>query len=150
EAGFFPGVILYLTYWFPANRRARIVALFMIGIAFAGIIGGPLSGWIMTAFDGVHGFKGWQWMFFLEAIPSVLLGIIVFIWLDNNVASAKWLTPEQKRLIENDLANDEASKSKMSAASTFSNGKVWVLSAIYFCFIMGLYGIGFWLPQLIK
>lgn len=150
EAGFFPGVILYLTYWFPANRRARIVALFMTGIAFAGIIGGPLSGWIMTAFDGVYGHKGWQWMFFLEAIPSVVLGIVVFIWLDNNVASAKWLNAEEKALIEKDLANDEASKTKMSAASVFSNGKVWVLSAIYFCFIMGLYGIGFWLPQLIK
>lgn len=150
EAGLAPGLLLYLTYWFPSYRRAKMTVLWFVAIPLSGMIGGPLSGWIMTAFDGVYGHKGWQWMFFLEAIPSVVLGIVVFIWLDNNVASAKWLNAEEKALIEKDLANDEASKTKMSATSVFSNGKVWVLSAIYFCFIMGLYGIGFWLPQLIK
>lgn len=150
EAGFFPGVILYLTYWFPAARRGRIVAAFMTGIAFAGIIGGPLSGWIMQAFDGVNGWAGWQWLFLLEAAPSVILGVLVLIYLDNNVQSARWLTDEEKRFIEADLARDNKSKAKMSLGAVFSNGKVWQMSGIYFCFIMGLYGISFWLPQLIK
>lgn len=150
EAGFFPGVILYLTYWFPARRRAGIVAAFMTGIAFAGIIGGPLSGWIMVAFDGVNGWSGWQWMFLLEAAPSVILGFVVLFWLDNSVAGAKWLTPEEKARISADLEEESAGKAHTSAVQVFANGKIWLLAAIYFCFIMGLYGIGFWLPQLIK
>ncbi|WP_312364548.1 MFS transporter [Ensifer sp.] len=150
EAGFFPGVILYLTYWFPAERRARIVATFMTGIAFAGVIGGPLSGWIMQEFAGVNGWTGWQWMFLLEGIPSVLLGVFVLFYLDNSVRSAKWLSDEEKALIEADLANDNGKKQTMTLGSVFRNGKVWLLSGIYFCCIMGLYGISFWLPQLIK
>lgn len=150
EAGFFPGVILYLTYWFPAERRARIVATFMTGIAFAGVIGGPLSGWIMQEFAGVNGWAGWQWMFLLEGIPSVLLGVFVLFYLDNSVRGAKWLSDEEKALIEADLANDNRKKQTMTLGSVFRNGKVWLLSGIYFCCIMGLYGISFWLPQLIK
>lgn len=150
EAGFFPGIILYLTYWYPAARRGRIVALFMTAIAFAGVIGSPLSGWIMKAFAGSNGWAGWQWLFLLEGIPSVLVGIWVLFYLDDSVKSAKWLSPEEKQLVMKDVASEEKGKQHMSLGQLFTNGKVWLLSLIYFSFIMGLYGVSFWLPQLIK
>lgn len=150
EAGFFPGIILYLTYWYPAHRRGRIIALFMTAIAFAGVIGSPLSGWIMKSFSGVNGWAGWQWLFLLEGVPSVIVGIWVLFYLDDSVNEAKWLSDEGKLLIEKDIAGDEKSKQEMTLGQVFSSGKIWVLSLIYFSFIMGLYGISFWLPQLIK
>lgn len=150
EAGFFPGVILYLTYWFPIARRGKVVALFMTAIALAGVIGGPLSGWIMQAFNGMNGMAGWQWLFLLEGLPSVLVGVWVLFYLDDSIRAAKWLRPEEKTLLEQRIAEDGASKVDDGAAGVFSNGKVWLCAAIYFCFIMGLYGVSFWLPQLIK
>ena len=99
EAGFFPGVILYLTYWYPGSRRARIIAMFMSGIAIAGALGGPISGWIMNDMAGVAGLSGWQWMFILEGLPATVLGIIVFFYLDDRPEDAKWLAREEKVLI---------------------------------------------------
>ncbi len=150
EAGFFPGIILYLTYWYPAHRRGRIVALFMTAIAFAGVIGSPLSGWIMKTFAGVNSWTGWQWLFLLEGVPSVLVGIWVLFYLDDSVNSAKWLSDNEKLQIEGDIAGEEKGKQHMTLSQVFSSGKVWTLSFIYFSFIMGLYGVSFWLPQLIK
>jgi D-galactonate transporter len=150
EAGFFPGVILYLTYWYPARRRARIVALFMTAIALSGVVGGPLSGWIMQTFAGNNGWAGWQWLFLLEGIPSVIVGIWLFFFLDDGIRSSKWLTEEEKSLLEHEIENDQKTKQHLSLGEIFSNGKVWLLSLIYFCFIMGLYGVSFWLPNLIK
>jgi MFS family permease len=150
EAGFFPGIILYLTYWFPMQRRARVVALFMTAIALSGVVGGPLSGWIMQAFAGLHGWYGWQWLFLLEGIPSIVMGICVFFYLDDAIASAKWLTDAEKRLLQANIQRDEGSRADHSLGQVFRNPKVWLMAAIYFCCIMGLYGISFWLPQLIK
>ena len=150
EAGFFPGIILYLTYWFPAARRARVVALFMTAIALSGVIGGPLSGWIMQSFAGLNGWNGWQWMFLLEGIPSVLCGVAVFFYLDDSIAKAKWLSAAEKKLLIDNIARDEGSRAEHSLKQVFSNGRVWLMASIYFCFIMGLYGISFWLPQLIR
>ncbi|HXO86372.1 MAG TPA: MFS transporter, partial [Gemmatimonadales bacterium] len=96
EAGFFPGVILYLTYWYPSDRRAGIIALFMTGIPIAGVIGGPLSGWILKTMAGVHGLAGWQWLFLLEALPSFVLGVAVLAWLDDGIARARWLAADEK------------------------------------------------------
>ena len=92
EAGFFPGIILYLTYWYPAHRRAKQTAYFMTAVALSGIIGGPLSGWILRDFGGMNGWAGWQWMFLIEGIPSVVIGIVVLFFLDDRIAHAKWLT----------------------------------------------------------
>jgi D-galactonate transporter len=150
EAGFFPGIILYLTYWFPAERRGRIVALFMTAIAVSSVIGGPLSGWILKSMAGVNGWAGWQWLFLLEGLPSVIVGIWVLFYLDDSIRGAKWLTDAEKQLLERNIAADAKGKAEMSLGQVFGNGRVWLLSLIYFCFVMGLYGVSFWLPQLIK
>lgn len=150
EAGFFPGIVLYLTYWFPAARRSRMNALFMIGIPIAGVFGGPLSGWILSAFQGVGGWANWQWLFLIEALPSVVLGAITLFYLPNGIRKAKWLTEEEKVVLERNIEQDQAGKGHASIGSVFGNGRVWFMSAIYFCCMMGLYGISFYLPTLIK
>jgi D-galactonate transporter len=150
EAGFFPGIVLYLTYWFPAARRGRMNALFMIGIPIAGVVGGPFSGWIMTHFAGMHGWNGWQWLFLLEAIPSVVLGLLTLVYLPNNIRTSKWLSDSEKELLAKNIAKDNVGNKSESVASAFSNPKVWLMAAIYFCCMMGLYGISFYLPTLVK
>ena len=110
EAGFFPGIVLYLTYWFPAERRGRMNALFMMGIPIAGVVGGPLSGWIMNAFQGVGGLSNWQWLFVLEAIPSAVLGVVTLCYLPNGIRAAKWLTDEEKRVLEANIERDNAGR----------------------------------------
>ena len=150
EAGLFPGVILYLTYWYPSNRRGGIIALFMTGIPLAGVIGGPLSGWILNVFSGVAGYRGWQWMFLIEAVPSLILGIVVLIYLTNGIERAAWLTTEEKAALSRNIARDGAGAQSHSLRDVFTNPRVWQLCGIYFFFIMGLYGVGFWLPTLIK
>ncbi|SPA13778.1 putative transporter, Major facilitator superfamily MFS [Cupriavidus taiwanensis] len=150
EAGFFPGIILYLTYWYPANRRGRTTTFFMTAIALSGVIGGPLSGWIMQSFDGHNGWSGWQWMFLLEGIPSILVGLWVLAYLDDRIAHAKWLSSEEKALLERNIASENAHKEDPPIRTVLSSPRVWLMSAIYFCFVMGLYGVSFWLPTIIK
>jgi D-galactonate transporter len=150
EAGFFPGIILYLTYWYPAARRGKITALFMTGIPMAGVAGGPLSGWILNRFHGVNGMPGWQWLFLLEAIPSVVAGFAVLFYLDDRIGAAKWLDAPAKAILERNLASDEGHIHVHSISGAFKTARVWVLCAGYFGIIMGLYGISFWLPTLIK
>ncbi|QYY30827.1 MFS transporter [Cupriavidus pinatubonensis] len=150
EAGFFPGIILYLTYWYPANRRGRTTTFFMTAIALSGVIGGPLSGWVMQSFDGHNGWSGWQWMFLLEGIPSILVGLWVLAYLDDRIVHAKWLTNEEKALLERNIAHEDAHKEDPPIRTVLSSPRVWLMSAIYFCFVMGLYGVSFWLPTIIK
>jgi MFS family permease len=151
EAGFFPGIILYLTYWYPAERRARIVCTFMAAIPLSGVIGGPLSGWIMETFAGKHGWAGWQWMFILEAVPAIIMGIAVLLYLDDGIRSAKWLTEGEKDLLEAHVANDARDKvAHPSLSAMFADARVWVMALIYFCCVMGQYGLTFWMPTLIK
>jgi MFS family permease len=150
EAGFFPGVILYLTYWFPSRRRGEMVAFFMLAIALTGVIGAPLSGWILHEFNGAAGLKGWQMLFLLEGIPSIVLGIFVPWLLANGVRSAHWLTEEEKQLLERNLQADEVRKDHLPLTGIFFNPHLILFAAIYFCCAMGLYGTGFWIPQLIK
>ncbi|WP_317205081.1 MFS transporter [Janthinobacterium sp.] len=150
EAGFFPGIILYLTYWYPAQRRARVIALFMSAVAVAGIVGGPLSGWIMQALAGRAGLSGWQWLFLLEGLPSVLVGVWTLFYLDDGIRSAAWLTEQEKQLLERGIDAEARAKAPLSLGQVFRSGTVWLLALVYFCFVMGLYGVSFWLPQLIK
>ena len=150
EAGFFPGIILYLTYWYPAHRRARIVTMFMTGIPLAGVIGGPLSGWIMKSWDQVSGLQGWQWMFLLEAIPSVLIGFVVYFYLDDRITSAKWLEDEERAILKQRIEEEESQKEHVPMMQVFKSGRMWTMSAIYFTMAMSLYGVSFWLPTIIK
>lgn len=110
EAGMFPGMLLYLTYWVPLNRRARFNALFTASIPLAGMLGGPLSGWLMHTFEGVAGMKGWQWMFIIEGLPACALGLVAYFYLQDGPAFAKWLTPAQKNIITEDLAKSVSVK----------------------------------------
>ena len=150
EAGFFPGVILYLTYWFPSRRRGEMTALFMLAVALTGVIGAPLSGWILHQFSGTTGLRGWQMLFLLEGIPSIVLGIFVPWLLANGVRSAQWLNEDEKRLLEQNLQAEEAHKMHLPLSGIFFNPHLILFAAIYFCSVMGLYGTGFWIPQLIK
>jgi len=150
EAGFFPGIILYLTYWFPAHRRNRATSLFMTAIAFAGLIGGPLSGWIMRDMAGVAGMGGWQWLFVLEGLPAIALGLVILKYLDDRVTDAKWLNATEKALIARDIAAEASTKNEASPVTVLTNPRVWLLAAVYFAFVSGLYGVSFWLPTIIK
>jgi len=157
EAGFFPGIILYFTYWYPGAYRARIIAIFMSGIAVAGVIGGPLSGWIMNDMAGVWGLKGWQWMFVLEGLPTTILGLFIFFYLDDQPEHAKWLSAEEKALIHYNLETERVATAATSHGhdlgsfwAAFKDPKVYIMSFSYFCFICGVYMISFWLPTLIK
>ncbi|NPT61271.1 MFS transporter [Paraburkholderia elongata] len=150
EAGLFPGVILYLTYWYPSERRGKIIALFMTGIPISGVIGGPLSGWILHSMGGVSGLAGWQWLFLIEAIPSFVLGVVVILMLDRGIEQAKWLTDDEKRTLIANVAADASGTTSHSFKDGFTRPMVWALCVIYLFFIMGLYGVSFWLPTLIK
>lgn len=151
EAGFIPGILLYLTYWYPARRRGRITAIFLTAIPMASIFGGPLSGWILNAVSGAQGLSGWQWLFVLETIPSMILGIVTLFYLDDRVASVNWLDHDEKRVIAENIARENQEKEGLSHLSAaFRTGRVWLLGLIYFCLASGIYIISFWLPTLIK
>ena len=107
EAGFYPGIILYLTYWYPARLRSQICAIFFLGIALSGVIGGPLSGWIMNTFGGLYGLHGWQWLFLLEGAPAIIFGVVSYFYLDDGPAQAKWLAAGEKSLVVSELEDGE-------------------------------------------
>jgi MFS family permease len=154
EAGFFPGVILYLTWWYPAAVRVRVVALFLTAIPVAGLLGGPVSGWIL---DNVRssGFQDWQWLFILEGLPCLLIALWVFRCLPDHPRDARWLSEADRRKLETALQEEALQRSATgsgadSAAKAFWHPLVWKLCLLYFCTMMGLYGLTFWLPQVIK
>ncbi|MFI1466719.1 MFS transporter [Streptomyces wuyuanensis] len=151
EAGFYPGVILYCTYWFPSRRRAGVIAMFMSAIPVAGIFGNPISGWIMDRFQGVNGWQGWQWMFLLEAIPAVVIGVATLFYLDDGVRSAKWLTDDEKSVVERAIAEDSAHQTVHGRVwDAFREPRVWLMCLIYFCFVMGQYALTFWMPTFVQ
>jgi MFS family permease len=150
EAGFFPGVIYYLTLWYPSRHRSMRTAWFVAAIAVSGAIGNPISGWIMDRLSGAMNLAGWQWLFLAEGIPSVLVGFWVIYYLNSNVEEAKWLTREEKALLANNLVAEDQHKTDHKLKDAFTSGKVWVLCAIYFTLMIGLYGIAFWLPTIVK
>ncbi|MEO0313899.1 MAG: hypothetical protein RI928_355 [Pseudomonadota bacterium] len=150
EAGFIPGVLLYLTYWFPAAWRGRIIALFLAAIPMSNIIGGPLSGWILKSFGGTAGLAGWQWLFIIETIPSVLLGIAILMFLDNGVDEAKWLTEEEKRVIHDDISHEAKQSEHVNVMGALKSPRVWLLGLAYFCIASSIYIASFWMPTLIK
>ena len=152
EAGFFPGIILYLTYWFPAAKRARTVALFMTAVAAANVIGAPVSGAIMQYADGMGGWSGWRWLFVLEAIPSMIAGIGIWCLLPDRPAQASWLTLEQRHAITAQLAQEDtaARVAATGAAQALRSGRVWVLALVYLAGTFSLYGVSFWMPTSVQ
>ena len=149
EAGFFPGVLLYLTYWYPPHRQSRAIALLLMAQPFAFVFGAPLSGAIMEGFGGAQGMHGWQWMFIIEAIPAVLLGLWVLLRLDNRIDEAKWLSPAEKQLLSDRLSHGLGTRSDFPLRRLFAIPAMWLFTVILFCIVTGVYGINFWLPTLI-
>ena len=150
EAGFFPGVVLYLTFWVPRAERARTMALFLTATAVAGVIGAPISG-ALLALDGVGGLQGWQWLFIVEAIPALVLAVIVWRRLPDGPHEARFLTHEQRAALSATMEREAAeSPAAESLGEAFRSGRVWVLSLLYLAIVIGFYGISLWLPLLVK
>ncbi|MCQ9424856.1 MFS transporter [Pseudomonas sp. LJDD11] len=149
EAGFFPGILVYLNRWYPARRRAQITALFAIAVPMAGVIGGPLSGAILEWFNGTGGLRGWQWMFVLEGSPVVLLGLLVWRVLPEHFSQVGWLSAAQKQRLGEELAAEEQRKTITSFAGILRDAHVWLLVAIYFAVMLAVNTLAFWMPTLI-
>lgn len=152
EAGLFPGMVLYMTYWFPAATRARFIALFLAGVPLAVVIGGPVSG-ALLGLEGL-GLKGWQWMLLLEGIPSLVIGVATLWMLPDGPAKAKWLSQDEKRIIAARLADDTRNDSRIGALHGFRemlrDKRVWLLMIPDFSIVIALYGLNLWQPQMIK
>ena len=150
EAGFFPGVIYYLSLWYPGAQRARAIAAFMTAVPVTGLIGGPLSG-ALLGLDGVYGLRGWQWLFLLEGLPAMVLGISVIFYLDDRPEIARWLTPpERKWLVETLAAERKACLLKPDIRVALTDATVWKLGIIFLLVAAGFYGYSFWGPLVIK
>ncbi|WP_075181462.1 MFS transporter [Pantoea sp. 1.19] len=153
ESGFYPGVILYLSGWFPTWRRGKMFALFATAVPLSGVLGGPFSGWIMEYFHQHGGLAGWKWLFIIQGTPSLLVGLLVLWLLTDRIEQAHWLSAEEQALLTARLREDNARQPAIASAawqSVFRSGKVWLLTFIYFCLIAGFYTVSFWLPTLVS
>lgn len=151
EAGFFPGVILYLTYWFPPALRARITAVFLMAAMMAGIISGPLAGAIMTHFDGWLGLRDWQVLFVLEGIPAMLLGVFGWFWLVDKPADARWLNAQEKQLLASALDRGQPPGTvNAGLAQVLRNPRVYIAGLVFFCIYSGSNTVSYWMPTLIR
>jgi ACS family tartrate transporter-like MFS transporter len=151
EAGFFPGMVLFLTYWFPASARAKTGALFMMASPVAVIVGAPLSTWILHL-DGAAQLRGWQWLFLLEGLPAVVLGVVVLRFLSDRPEQAAWLTPAERAWLSTRMAEDAAARQAGPAGGAqprFSNPRLWLLCATFFLYSIVNYGMFLWLPKLL-
>jgi ACS family tartrate transporter-like MFS transporter len=149
EAGFFPGIIFYLTRWFPARERARAIAAFMTATLVAGVIGGPISGTLLSL-HGAGGLAGWQWLFLLEGVPSIVLGGVVLAVLAETPADAAWLTESERATLITCLRDEGQARRHETTSGALRNGRTWLLALVYFTIPVTLYGIGFFLPQMLK
>jgi ACS family tartrate transporter-like MFS transporter len=152
EAGFFPGMILYLTYWIPAGARARAFALFLTSTSLAGVFGGPLSG-ALFKLHGVYGLRGWQWLFMLEGVPAVVLGLVTLVYLVDRPGNAKWLSQVERDWLTDIIEREQQTyrvAHDLTLFQVLKHRRVWQLCLLYFSIIIGFYGIAFWLPQVVK
>jgi len=152
EAGFFPGMILYLSYWFPARERARAVGFFMSAIAISYAIGAPISGGIMSVFGGVGGLEDWQWLFLIEAIPAIIASVFVLLWLDDGPEHAKWLPDDEKRWLAERLEGEEEvrlTRERHTVGQALKDKRVLLFGALYFCMVVNVYGISFWVGEIV-
>ena len=152
EAGFFPGIIFFLTLWFPASHRARIVGYFMAAIPLSSALGSPVSA-ALLGFDGAWGLRGWQWLFIVEALPSIILSFVTFFYLTDRPADATWLEPQGRAWLQRRLALEDQRREHVSPASalaSLADTRVLALALVYFGAVACLYGVGFWMPTIIK
>ncbi|WP_250536603.1 MFS transporter [Caballeronia sp. AZ10_KS36] len=151
EAGFAPAIMYLLALWFPARYRGRAMSIYVMGAPLAFVVGGPISGYILHAFSGNAHLAAWQWLFLIEAIPAVVLAFVVLAFLDDDPARSRWITEDERKEVLAEIRAENAGKIDHSSASAFlANRKLWQFCAIFFCLIMGLYALGFWMPSLIK
>jgi MFS family permease len=150
EAGFFPGVIFYLTYWFPKAQRTKMTAIFMTAIALSGVIVGPISGWILQNLHSFHGYSGWQWLFIIEGVPAVLLGICCLFYLPSDPQRSAWLSAEEKTQLSELLSQESRAHVELPLREVLRGPKVWLLSGIYGCYGISFFGFVFWLPTIVK
>ncbi len=153
EAGFFPGIILYLTYWYPGARRAKVIAVFMTGATIAYLLAGPLCGAILKYMDGLMGHHGWQWLFVVQGLPASLLGIVAFYYLKDRPEDAPWLSRAEKEALRAHLDNDAHAVQGASHGSLWAllrDPKVYTMSLVYFLMLGATYVLVFWSPTLIK
>jgi MFS family permease len=151
EAGFFPGIVLYLTYWYPAARRASVLSYFFAGVAVAGVLGGLMSGWIMRDMAGVMDLRGWQWMFAIEGAPAILLAVMAHFYLDDKPAEAKWLDRGEKaRLAANMAAETVQGAGRHGFAALLRNRTIYLFSLIYFALTCAALTLSFWMPIMIR
>ncbi|MEP7100051.1 MAG: MFS transporter [Burkholderiales bacterium] len=152
EAGFYPGIILFLTYWYPSARRAKAFGMFMSASGIAGVIGGPLAGTVMNGMHGVNGWSGWQWVFLIEGIPSIIAAVVTWFYLTDRPNEAKWLTPAQRQLVEDDLARDAAGlgQREESLIASLKDGRLWLLIGVFFCVIAANSSLTFFGPSVVK
>jgi MFS family permease len=153
EAGFIPGILLYLTYWFPDQYRGRVTSLFLMAIPLSGVIGGPISGMIMQHLNDVGGLRGWQWLFLLEGIPAVILGFVAYFYLQDGPAQARWLTEQERATIEHDLESDRQKSSRgftHGFAEVFKDPMMYALMLMSFTVNCGINTVSFWTPSLLK
>jgi MFS family permease len=149
EAGFFPGVAFYLATWFPADYRTRMVAWFMVAVPISSVVGGPLSG-VLLELDGFGGFSGWQWLFLLEGVPVALVGVALLWVLADRPEDARWLTADEQRLVRARLDRERKPQEVRRLPAVFTDIRILLLAGIQFGFLVGSYGIGIWLPQILK
>ena len=155
ESGFFPGVILYLTFWYTRKHRAKMVAAFMTGIPVSSVVASPISGWILKHMGGMSHMSGWQWLFLAGGIPSMIAGLVTLLYLPDSPAESAWLSQEQKDMVARRLEEEEDVKKQAGGgqhrvSDVFRSPGVWLMCVIYFGIVMGSYGLTFWLPQVIK
>lgn len=151
EAGFAPAIMYLLTLWFPARYRGRAMSIYVMGAPLAFVVGGPISGYILHALSGNEHLAAWQWLFLIEAIPAVVLAFIVLAFLDDDPAHSRWITEAERNDVLAEIRAENVGKIDHSSARAFlANRKLWEFCAIFFCLIMGLYALGFWMPSLIK
>jgi ACS family tartrate transporter-like MFS transporter len=152
EAGFVPGIIYYFRDWFPERYNNRMIGLFLVSNPLAALVGNPLSGWLLQL-DGALGYRGWQWLFIVESIPTITFGIVIFFLLPNSPRTSKWLEPAEKEWLESTLKQERVVRQGIKTESIWSvlfNIRIWLLSSIYLGIVIGIYGVTFFLPQIVK
>ena len=152
EAGFFPAVILYLTYWFPAAQRVAVLGLFILAQPLANALGAPVSG-LLLRMEGIWGLHGWQWMYIIEGLPAILMGVVVLFLITDRPKDAMWLEPEERRWLQDTMDAEDAAKSA-GGSHSFMDGlkdpRALIYAALYFGLVMGIYGLSLWLPSIVK